>query len=46
MIKWMKRLNQALPGLVFGILAYGLVVELIGVWFVSDKIRYTTGRAM
>ncbi|SHJ18713.1 hypothetical protein [Pseudobutyrivibrio xylanivorans] len=43
MIKWMKRLNQALPGLVLGILAYGLFVELIGVWFVSDKIRYTTG---
>ena len=43
MIKWMKRLNQALPGLILGILAYGLLVELIGVWFVSDKIRYTTG---
>lgn len=43
MIKWMKRLNQALPMLVLGILAYGLLVELIGVWFVSDKIRYTTG---
>ena len=39
----MKRLNQALPGLVLGILAYGLLVELIGVWFVDDKIRYTTG---
>lgn len=43
MIKWMKRLNQALPMLVLGILAYGLLVELIGVWFVDDKIRYTTG---
>ena len=43
MIKWMKRLNQALPMLVLGILAYGLLVELIGVWFVGDKIRYTTG---
>ena len=43
MIKWMKRLNQALPMLVLGILAYGLLVELIGVWFVVDKIRYTTG---
>ncbi len=43
MINWMKRLNQALPGLVVGILIYGLLVELIGVWFVSDKIRYTTG---
>ena len=43
MINWMKRLNQALPGLVLGIIIYGLLVELIGVWFVSDKIRYTTG---
>ena len=43
MINWMKRLNQALPGLVVGIIIYGLLVELIGVWFVSDIIRYTTG---
>ncbi len=43
MINWMKRLNQALPGLVLGILIYGVLVEVIGVWFVSDKIRYTTG---
>ena len=39
MINWMKRLNQALPGLVLGILLYGLLVEIIGVWFVSDKLR-------
>ena len=43
MINWMKRLNQALPGLVLGILIYGLIIELVGVWFVSDKIRYTSG---
>ena len=43
MINWMKRLNQALPGLVLGILLYGLLVEIIGVWFVNDKLRYTTG---
>ena len=43
MINWMKRLNQALPGLVLGIVLYGLIIELIGVWFVSDKLRYTTG---
>ena len=43
MINWMKRLNQALPGLVFGILVYGVLIELVGVWFVKDKIRYTTG---
>lgn len=42
-IKWMKRLNEALLGLVIGILLYGVLVELIGVWFVTDKIRYSTG---
>lgn len=42
-IKWMKRLNDGLLGLVVGILIYGVLVELIGVWFVQDKVRYTTG---
>ena len=42
----LKRLNDALPGLILGILVYGVLVELIGVWFVSDKIRYTTGLAI
>lgn len=42
----LKRLNDALPGLVLGILVYGGLVELIGVWFVSDKLRYTTGLAI
>lgn len=42
----LKRLNDALPGLVLGILVYGVVVELCGVWFVTDKLRYTTGLAI
>lgn len=42
----LKRLNDALPGLVLGILIYGVLVELIGVWFVSDKLRFTTGLAI
>ncbi len=42
----LKRLNDALPGLVLGILIYGVLAELIGVWFVSDKLRYTTGLAI
>ncbi len=42
-IKWLKRLNQALLGLILGILIYGVLVELIGVWFVGDKLHYTTG---
>ncbi|MCR5397471.1 MAG: hypothetical protein K6E64_08385 [Lachnospiraceae bacterium] len=43
MIKEFRRLNEALPGLLLGILIYGGLVEVIGIWFVSDKIRYTTG---
>ena len=39
----LRRINNALPGLVLGILVYGCAVELIGVWFVEDKLRYTTG---
>lgn len=42
-IKWIKRLNEALLGLILGILIYGVLVELIGIWFVADKLRYTTG---
>ncbi len=43
MIKAMRRLNQALPELVVGILIYGLIAEFIGVWFVKDKLHYTSG---
>lgn len=43
MINALKRLNTALPGLLLGILCYGLLLQFTGVWFVTDKIRYTTG---
>ncbi|MCI5856523.1 MAG: hypothetical protein MR016_04050 [Agathobacter sp.] len=39
----LKRLNDALPGLVLGILIYGLLVQLVGMWFVQDKLYYTIG---
>ena len=42
-IKWIRRLNDALLGLIIGILLYGLAEELIGIWFVQDKVRYTIG---
>lgn len=42
-MKALKRLNEALPGLTAGILAYGLVVWLIGIWFVRDRLMFTTG---
>lgn len=39
----LRRINDALPELVLGILIYGIVVELAGVWFVADKLRYSSG---
>lgn len=32
-----------MPGLVLGILIYGILVQVIGMWFVSDKLGYTVG---
>ena len=39
----LRRLNPSLPGLVMGILIYGLLVQIAGVWFVEDKIGYSIG---
>lgn len=41
--RMLKRINDALPGLVVGILIYGIIIQFTGVWFVSDKLRYSTG---
>ena len=43
MINRLKDLNEALPGLLLGIFLYGILVEVIGVWFASDKLRFSTG---
>ena len=39
----LKRINPALPGLIAGIVIYGLIFQLAGVWFVEDKISYSIG---
>ena len=39
----LKRINSALPGLIAGIVIYGLIVQFTGVWFVEDKIGYSIG---
>lgn len=39
----LRRINDALPGLVLGIVLYGVLVQLAGVWFVDDKLGYTIG---
>ena len=41
--RMLRRINDALPGLVLGIVLYGVLVELAGVWFVDDKLGYTIG---
>jgi len=39
----LRRINPILPGLVAGIVIYGLLIQLTGVWFVEDKIGYSIG---
>ena len=39
----LKRINAVLPELILGILIYGVVLQLAGVWFVADKLRYSSG---
>lgn len=38
-----KRLNDTLPYLMAGILIYAGLIQIIGVWFVKDKIGYSIG---
>ena len=39
----LRRINPSLPGLVAGILIYGFLVQIVGVWFVEDKMGYSIG---
>ncbi len=39
----LRRINNILPELILEIFIYGLLVQLAGVWFVEDKIRYSIG---
>lgn len=39
----LRRINDVLPELILGLFVYGLIVQLTGVWFVEDKLRYSTG---
>ena len=39
----LRRLNDALPGLVLGIVLYGLAIQFVGMWFVEDKMYYSIG---
>lgn len=39
----LRRINDVLPELILELFVYGLLVQLAGVWFVADKLRYSTG---
>ncbi|MBQ8040273.1 MAG: hypothetical protein IJ274_10460 [Lachnospiraceae bacterium] len=39
----LRRLNNVLPELILGIIVYGVLAEVIGIWFVTDKLAYTIG---
>lgn len=39
----LRRINAVLPELVGGILIFGFLVQLVGVWFVEDKLGYSIG---
>lgn len=39
----LRRISEVLPELLIGILVWGLAVQFTGVWFVEDKLQYTTG---
>lgn len=39
----LRRINEVLPELILEIILYGVVIQLAGVWFVDDKLLYSTG---
>ena len=43
MIKKIRQLNSALPGMLFVIFVSGVILEMIFIWFVKDKAGFTLG---
>lgn len=43
MIKKIRNINSALPGLLAGIVLFGAVSQLVGIFFVADKANYSIG---
>jgi putative flippase GtrA len=39
----LRRINESLPGLIVGIVLYGVIVRFVGVWFVKDVWAYSIG---
>lgn len=43
MIKKISSINSALPGLLLGIVLFGAVSQLIGIFLVTEKVTYSIG---
>lgn len=43
MIDRIKKINTALPGLLFGIILVGILCQIAGIFFVEDKADYSVG---
>lgn len=43
MINRIKKINTALPGLLFGILLVGILCQAVGIFLVEDKADYSVG---
>lgn len=43
MIKKIRDMNSALPGLLGGIVLFGAVSQIVGLFFVEEKINYSIG---
>jgi NADH:ubiquinone oxidoreductase subunit 2 (subunit N) len=39
----LRRINTALPGLLCGIILFGIICQIIGLFFVDDKANYSIG---
>lgn len=42
-MKKIRSINSALPGLLVGILLWGMICQLVGVFLVTDKVNYSIG---
>ena len=40
---FIKKISETLKELLIGILFYGIIVEVIGIWFIEDKAYFTIG---
>jgi heme O synthase-like polyprenyltransferase len=42
-MKKLKEINESLPDLILGILLFGILAEVLPIWFIQDKAGYTIG---